>query len=81
MVKHGKEFDSAEIVNVTKPGGVVGTMFGLDAATPEGLAILRSLFGGSDNMWLGDVLYVDQRYVNDVIDLVGTSVKFVRSDR
>lgn len=81
MTKHGKEFDLAEIVNVTKPGGPMGTLFLLDAVTPKGRKILRSLFGGSDNTWHGNSLVVDQRYVNDVIDLVGTSIKFVRRDR
>lgn len=74
--KHGPEFDGAEVVDVHKPDRL-SNFYGLTPRTEAGKAILLSLFGTKDNTWLGDTLYVDQRYVSDVIEIVGTRIKFL----
>jgi hypothetical protein len=65
-----------EYVNVTRPGGMLGTMFALTARRPRGARLLRKLFDAS---WLDGTMYIDHRYVEDVIAAVGGRVKFLRT--
>jgi hypothetical protein len=65
-----------EYVDVARPGGMIGTMFALTARRPRGARLLHKLFDAS---WLGSTMYIDHRYVTDVIAAVGGRIKFLRA--